>query len=396
MVLLRRTGFPWRVWVALALMCLAALLQTARAADCKRAYVVNNKTDTYETHPWDVSPWFEVNEMVRSKVPDPAASQWLTPGTDVIVDYIADRVVCFQTVNKTTPIFLKVVPTQAYLDALKANGLDLRIDSTHASEIMLLRDRVAANVGLLRPMRDFYASQVDRPVDYERPWRPLGAVYEKSVPWVEIFMTFVVTDTVTNRSNAQRALMTPDPTQLSIQILDRDDEAGAMIIQPQPSTAVAFPICAPPIIRIDRSGTDSADIHFGKVPLDALKQESNAVFEESFSIELRHAAHLAECSVGTRQPKMRFIAAGRFLNGRFEGELSNAAYPGNAMVGVELREGAAVVRGANRGETDPATFLVFDGSRSTRTFTARLRHTVWSTDRIGPFLIPVTLDAFYH
>jgi type 1 fimbria pilin len=331
----------------------------------------------------------------------PYQSHWLSPGFQVARENFQSRVFCFGDGLGTThvPIFLKINPTAAYIEALKENGLDVRVQSNSeakSEEIMLLRDGVQPGVGRMVPLERF------RAVDYQRnSGRPFEASgdYRVVVPWISLDVDFVVMNPEKKNENSIQTLLTPYGSGLSLKIMAAGHEGTAMEVLPiQNRTQYQFGTCAPPIIKIDRTGTNRADIDFGFVPLDELKKGMATQYEQRFQIELVQPTRNRSCAgIGDRKPKLRFTSAGFYRNGMFEGDAANAAYPGNSVVAIQLSDGTNAIFGANHGDINPGSFIPFYGSTLTKSFTAAVRYkTGANADRVGPFLIPVTLEAFYH
>ena len=383
-------GSSWATaasWIALFIALVFAQSAQAWSDDCKQASSGNQGNDI-----WQAGQGDSVKRMTRS-VNIQAAGQWITPGLALVTDTWADRVLCFSS-KEQRAIVLKIVPTAAYLDALKENGLDLKIASTQrkpSEDLMLLRDNVVAGVGKTVSLQGFTTMKWNGSVNIKLSLSQL----ENDVPWIVLDMSFVVTGPGPTASS-KRTLTTPHPSGLSIKIMPAGYEAGALVITPLNSSSYTFLQCPTPAIHVNGSNATETNIDFGPVSLDRLTRGETSAFTRSFSVQVVSPANSGDCSVSNRTPKMRFVAAGKYQHDMFEGDVDLNRYPGNSSVAIQVQRGSELVKGSNRGDPYSSTYITLDQATASQSFTATVRRKQDGEDRAGPFLVPINLEAYYY
>ncbi|GGX02035.1 hypothetical protein GCM10007242_03750 [Pigmentiphaga litoralis] len=267
------TALTTCVWLLGILACGQAASQSVKCA----SMTVSDRRDTnfngeYELYVRQVPAMMKSIDRVNS-------SQWyaLTPGFTIATQSWANRVLCFEANAGAAPIYLKVVPSESYLNALKTNGLDLRIRSTieaPSDELMLIRDGVTPVQGRLLELKNFRSVQWSDPT-FPFYWSPHSRPETSGhVPWLNIQLDFVVADSTRADSDARRTIVIPRGSDIALKVMALGHEATGLELFPLAnSSEMTFGVCAPPVILVNDMSTSVATIDMGVVPLDLLKQE---------------------------------------------------------------------------------------------------------------------------
>lgn len=386
--------------LALALILCGTAGQAIAAGPVKCVFIKERQFP--EGLRFDISPP-TTRSFSRSRNPSPVDHQWVTPGFELSLDSLEGRVMCYETagVSSKTQIVLKIIPTAEYLQALKEDGLDVAIwgeGQVTVDEIGLLRDHVAPGIG--RTVALPGVRSVMHPPPSHSIFAPRAESLEQDFPALNLKMQVRVVD-MAKGNPPKLSARHPPPTGLVFKIMAADQENGAEILTSLNYTKLhEFSTCPPPTIQVANTMQDRAIIDFGVVALKELKSGIGAPHARPFMIELvepRPALFCHLARLGKRIPKLRFTSEGHYRNGMFEGPQDDASHPGNSAVAIQLSDGSSPVRGGNRGDADASAFLPFPKANLKRTFVATLKYKPGAAvDRPGPFLIPVTLEAFYH
>jgi hypothetical protein len=330
-----------------------------------------------------------------------AEGMWLSPGLQVVHDSTTNRILCWHQKGTSSgqQLYFKVTPTQAYLDALQAHGLDARVAirwAGGAEELMLRRDAVPPDTGRAVELKGLQSL----------PWSHKGlyAIPEprsmEEVPNFTVDMQFLYVDPGKRSAGSRMHFEIPDSWDIMVEILALSNTLDTLKYRGvRGPRTFGVGVCPAPTVTINDSAAHQVDIDFGAVALDMLMQYGGNFAPKEFSVEFKPPAAIdASCksSAANKGPRVRFVAAGRFRNGMFEGNPNDTAYPGNSSVAIQLRDQNGPVVGANPGDIDPRAFVPVTGSDRRRHFTATVKEKPGGARGFGPFLIPVTVEAFYN
>lgn len=345
-------------------------------------------------------PDYQASRFNSAKSVNAARNVWLAPGLEIAAHYVGHRTLCSHADGaQPQPLFLKVTPTQTYLDKLRDNGLDLSLKIEWAGnerQVLLRRDAVAPGTGRTIALGNL------RSLQWANPSMPYMVNMNEleTVPWFNIDMSFVYVDTNKKNGDSRVTFDLPSGDGIKVQILALGSESTALNVAAVVTPGqMVFGTCQAPAITINDNTAPQVTVDFGAIALDMLKQYAGVSRPKEFSIQLKvPALNDSSCrsSAANKGPRVRFVAAGRFQNGLFEGSADDPAYPGNSSVGIEISDRNGPITGANPGEINSQAFVPVTGSDLRRNFTATVRQKPGGVQNLGPFLIPVTVEAFYN
>ena len=389
-------------WV-MAIAALAAGPWNSAAAASPTIYCTNmyqpyaDQPRRYQRHSVTNPLWY---------TPQAGRTQWLTLGTEIAHYKGTNRIFCAHNNGDARPdVYLQTLPSQQYLEWLRRNGVDARLRAItpdgSTEDIMLLRDSVSPTAGRAVRLGSYKAVPWANATTTSTYYIPQGIEPSQAVPSVTVELTYLFVDPSKQPANSRIRLDLPKSDGLSIRIGGPDNSpTGLALAHDIEPRSFSFGTCAAPTITINHTGSAQADVNFGTVPFDILRQRAEFIRPQEFSIQFKTPVEtLSECkgaSYASKRPHLRFVAAHRFENGMFEGDLNDNAYPGNRSVAVELTGASGRILGANRGDISTNTFVPVSTGDLSSVFSATLKPRANVTPSAGPFLIPVTVEAFYH
>ncbi|RYG55021.1 MAG: hypothetical protein EON56_06310, partial [Alphaproteobacteria bacterium] len=219
-------------------------------------------------------PYKPVSFQNRTMANDNA--EWITPNLKVAFEStFMLSVMCFGNAPKQQ-VMLQVIPSQQYLDELKALNLDVRVYSRFdgpSSEIMVRRDQVSSTIGRAVPLEGVRSvSWTPFAVNAEYPFKD-GENKNTVSPELTLTLEYVVAD-IAKRASGKL----PSGRNLLIKVMAAGHESTGLEIRPIESDAhFNVGTCPAPALRVNRAGDAAvAVVDFGNVPLDDLKTYGEA------------------------------------------------------------------------------------------------------------------------